>query len=193
MWALLGLLACGGGGDTGAECPDADEDGVCDGQDTCPGHDDAEDRDGDGSPDGCQRDHLASFQMIGASQPPLTEHVEAQLAYDTSGAASTWTIFEPPLLLSETAPGEAEIHGLAGWWEVEERLTDGVYEPVTLRLGSVEAEELWSHPYEEVDLEGLDDLQSATDIHVVRVEAVGWDAFESGLTLALEWSFYGVP
>lgn len=34
-------------------CPDSDGDGVCDGQDLCPGFDDMLDSDGDGIPDGC--------------------------------------------------------------------------------------------------------------------------------------------
>ncbi|NND52958.1 MAG: hypothetical protein HKN54_11185 [Flavobacteriaceae bacterium] len=38
------------------DCPDSDEDGVCDDDDICPGFDDGLDSDGDGIPDGCDDD-----------------------------------------------------------------------------------------------------------------------------------------
>ena len=43
----------GGTGGTTAPCADADDDGVCDDEDACPGGDDAADADGDGVPDAC--------------------------------------------------------------------------------------------------------------------------------------------
>ncbi|NNF82138.1 MAG: T9SS type A sorting domain-containing protein, partial [Flavobacteriaceae bacterium] len=42
--------------DPNDDCPDTDDDGICDEDDICPGSDDGLDSDGDGIPDGCDDD-----------------------------------------------------------------------------------------------------------------------------------------
>ena len=66
--------------DTGASCPDDDNDGVCNSNDVCPGYDDTQDSDGDGIPDGCDSNNCTVTTDNFAVNP---------LTHSGSGSSST--------------------------------------------------------------------------------------------------------
>ncbi len=194
LWLML-MLGCADPdtGDTDADCPDADEDGVCDAQDQCPGKNDGVDRDEDGTPDGCQLDPVGSFSTIRTLVPTTSTELEVQLAYDTDGALSTWTIFEPPLVVGEDAPHRVETSSLSGWDDIEERLTDDTLALITVRIVGVQDGQKASQVYEESKLPGLEALQGVRRMNEVEVSASRWEWENEELGLVLQWSFYGVP
>ncbi|MDW3646092.1 MAG: T9SS type A sorting domain-containing protein [Bacteroidia bacterium] len=73
--SLSNVSYCQGNGEP---CSDADNDGVCDGNDVCPGSDDLQDADGDGIPDGCD-----DCQDVSNSFP------NSNLSHSGTGSSST--------------------------------------------------------------------------------------------------------
>lgn len=195
LWLMI-ILGCSGGSDshdTDSTCPDSDEDGVCDADDLCPGEDDGLDEDGDGTPDGCQLDELGRFDTLRTLVPTTSTQLELQLAYDTSGAMSTWTIFEPPLVVGRLEPDRVSTDTLTGWEGVEERLTDHTDEQLMVRIIGVQDGVKASQVYEEADLSGLSALTGVHAIREVGAEALRWEEAGDEIALELQWSFFGVP
>ena len=78
----------------GAECDDADGDGVCDAEDQCPGFDDTIDTDGDGIPDGCDN---CTSQSVSFNPDPLN--------HSGTGSSSSTVIISSGVDISLTVSG----------------------------------------------------------------------------------------
>ncbi|WP_242087503.1 T9SS type A sorting domain-containing protein [Aestuariivivens sediminis] len=68
-------------------CTDSDNDGVCDGNDICPGYDDTIDSDGDGTPDGC--DDTPNGEPTCSQQTTNFPVANNTLTYSGSGTGET--------------------------------------------------------------------------------------------------------
>ncbi len=176
----------GGGG----PCDDADSDGICDGDDACPGDDDNQDHDADGIPDGCEDDWLAVFETSVNFMDTSSTVLGVQLAYDTHLAISQWIIFEPPVEIGHSAMmTEAHTRDLSGWDAVQERLTDGVDENFCTYVTGLEDDFHQALTLRE-DYYDLTGLEGAV-INRLELEGRDWETEDDPQTAKFRWTFYG--
>lgn len=185
---LAVLLACSGGTDTGEGGETPEE---------CTPTEVSEDLNGDGVRDTCEDELLYEFIATGDEHlfaETASAAVGLQIAYDTNGAVSTWTTFEPPLALSyeDFGPVRREGRSLSGWADLAARITDEVDETQTLVLTFPDDGERVIWRDEESQL-GQNVLKHDV-LNEVEFEVLEWTrSDEHPDTIGVRWALYGAP
>lgn len=192
-WTVT-MVGLGGCGD--AVCPDADEDEVCDAEDVCAGEDDGADRDGDGTPDGCEAEALFTWDAPRMRTEVEADAIVVRLVFDGTLADTEWVTTDDGLKLTVDEPSDARTTAeLGGWWRVQQRLDDDEFDKVFV-LAAVADDPSERTLVEDAfeDEVGFDALRGAR-VNRIEVASRGqvWEGDSWASPFELAWVFRGAP